>query len=249
MLKLIGLGINIDFTLSGLNAARSSDVIYLEKYTSPVSKDIVEKVKQYVNPIVVDRQFIESPKIVEEAKNKDVALLVVGDPLSATTHYSLIDECVKKGVRYEIYHNSSIFTAVAETGLSLYKFGRTVTIAYWRDNYKPTSPIKFIEDNKSIGLHTLALLDVDENKGPMDAIEGLKTIKAMEKAIGKNIVDDVFILSRVGFDDAKITYANINDIINDEPDLGKPLFSLIIPGDMNEVEMEFSERFTYRKKF
>ncbi len=63
-------------------------------------------------------------------RREEVGVLIGGDCLSATTHVSLLLEATEQGVETRIIHGSSIFSAVAETGLSLYKFGRTVTMPF-----------------------------------------------------------------------------------------------------------------------
>ena len=39
--------------------------------------------------------------IVEEAKNKDVAVLIIGDPSSATTHIEFLKSAFYLGVKYQ----------------------------------------------------------------------------------------------------------------------------------------------------
>ncbi len=239
MLNLIGLGYSIDPTLSSLHLIKNSDAVFLEAYTSPVSNKIKEEVESKIGREVkiIKREKVESDYLIKIAKENNISLLVVGDPLFATTHISLMLEAKRNNVKVNVVNNASIFNAVGKTGLSLYKFGRTVTISYWRENYRPTSPIKFIQKNKSIGLHTLALLDVSEDKGPMDAKEGINLIKKMEEKEGIKVVDKLVVLSRMGRIDEKITYGSIDELLN--VDLGKPLFCFVIPGQMNRVEEEF----------
>jgi len=241
MLALVGLGINIDPTIEGIETAKRCDEIFLEKYTSPLPVGIQGKLKKLIKKEIalLDREGVESDFLIDRAKNKNVCLLVVGDPLVATTHISLLAECRKRKIETKIVHNSSILTAVARTGLQLYKFGRTVTIAKWSENYKPTSPLLLIEKNLSIGLHTLALLDVQPE--PMDAREAIKQLFDMERIEGKKIVKDVVVLSRLGFEDEKITYGDAEKLL--ERDLGKPPFSIVIPATLHPAEEEYLKFF------
>ncbi|HEB47000.1 MAG TPA: diphthine synthase, partial [Candidatus Pacearchaeota archaeon] len=126
MLYLIGLGLNEKgISLDGLEAVKKCEKVYLESYTAeiPYSKEDLEKIiDKKINP--ADRNFVESLRILGEAKNTDISLLVYGSPLTATTHISLIQEAKKSGVKFEVIHAASILDAAAETGLQLYKFGK-----------------------------------------------------------------------------------------------------------------------------
>ena len=62
------------------------------------------------------------------------------------------------GIGYQIVHNASIMNAVSCCGLQLYRFGETVSIPFWTDDWKPDSFIDKIEYNLERGLHTLCLL-------------------------------------------------------------------------------------------
>lgn len=241
MLALVGLGIGFDPTLNGIETARKCDEIFLEKYTSPIPTDIQKELKKLVGKeiTIIDRKEVESDFLIKKAESKKVCLFVVGDPLVATTHISLLAECRKRKIETKIIHNSSILTAVARTGLQAYKFGRTVTIAKWQKNYRPTSPLLLIEKNLSIGLHTLVLLDVQPE--PMDAKEAIKQLFEMEKIEKKKIIRDVAVLSRLGFDDEKITYGNVEKLFT--LNLGKPPFSLIVPAKLHDSEKEYLEFF------
>lgn len=241
MLALVGLGINLDPTLDGIKIAKKCDEIFLEKYTSPLLVDAEKKLEKIIGKKIniIDREEVESDFLIKKAESKKICLFVVGDPLVATTHISLLAECRKRKIKTKIVHNSSILTAVARTGLQAYKFGRTVTIAKWSANYKPTSPLLLIEKNLSIGLHTLILLDVQP--GPMDAKEAIRQLFEMEKMEKKKIIGDVVVLSRLGFEDEKITYGSAEKLL--KPDLGKPPFSLIVPAKLHDSEKEYLEFF------
>lgn len=66
--------------------------------------------------------------MIEQAVNYEVAFLVAGDPLCATTHCDLFLRAKEKKVEVKVIHNASIMNAVASCGLSLYRFGETVSI-------------------------------------------------------------------------------------------------------------------------
>lgn len=161
-LYLIGLGLNErGISLHGKKILKNCKKIYLENYTVdfPYTKKELEK-QLKIKVIEADRDFVESEEIVDEAKSSDVALLVYGSPLSATTHISLINRCKKDKIKYKILHSGSVFDAVAETGLQLYKFGKTASLPKWQKSFEPTSFIDIIKDNQKIGAHTLLLCDI-----------------------------------------------------------------------------------------
>jgi diphthamide biosynthesis methyltransferase len=83
------------------------------------------------------------------------------------------------------------------------------------------------------------LLDVAEDLGPMDAKLGIKQIRKMEEALGKNAVKEMFVLSRAGFGDEKITFGALWAL--EKAELGKPLFSFIVPGEMTDIEKGFAK--------
>ena len=64
----------------------------------------------------------------EQAKKTNVAIFVPGKPLAATTHIDLAYEARGRRIPVKIIHNASIFSAIGETGLQLYKFGKTATV-------------------------------------------------------------------------------------------------------------------------
>jgi diphthine synthase len=125
---------------------------------------------------------VEGEKLIlQSAKSEQTALIVPGDPMVATTHVSLILSAKKLGIKVEIFHASSILPAAAgEAGLQVYKFGKTVTLAYWRENYKPMAAYGVISENLSRNLHTLLLLDIDEKLGPMKPSVAAETLIMME---------------------------------------------------------------------
>lgn len=165
MLYLIGIGLGDekDITLKGLEIARLSDFVYLENYTSIINVSIKKLEELYGKTVnAANRELVESNRLVELAKDKNVALLIIGDVFSATTHIDLMNRAREINVRVEVVHNASILTAIGITGLSLYKFGKVASIPF--DNKNIDTPIRVLEENN--GMHTLFLLDLrpDENR-------------------------------------------------------------------------------------
>ncbi len=110
---------------------------------------------------VADRELVEQEAealLLEPARTQDIALLVVGDPFGATTHTDLVTRCSEKGIPFAVVHNASIMNAAGACGMQLYNFGRTVSICFFTDNWRPDSFYPKIKQNRDIGLHTLCLL-------------------------------------------------------------------------------------------
>lgn len=182
MLFLIGLGLfdENDLSLRAIEAIKSCHAIYCELYTANWQGDLKKLEKIAGRKIqLLPREIVESDFLLREAKKKNIALLVPGDPLVATTHYQLIVDTKKNKIKTQIIHSSSIYTAVAETGLSIYKFGRTTTLAYPEHGYEPQSPYDMILQNRRFGLHTLVLLDTQ--KGGMTISDAIDILSKMDK--------------------------------------------------------------------
>jgi diphthine synthase len=162
----IGLGDEADITLKGLELVKKSDFIYLESYTSRLNCDIAKLEELYGKKIILaNRDMVENQtEIIDNAKEKDVSFLVIGDVFGATTHIDIMERAKEVGININIVHNTSILTAVGETGLELYKFGKTTSIPF--ENKNVVSPVKVFDENKKLGMHTLFLLDLrpDEDR-------------------------------------------------------------------------------------
>lgn len=231
MLYIIGLGLNDenDISMKGIEALRRCDEAYCEMYTNKWHGSLKALEDMAGKGIaVLDREKTESDFLLERAKESAVALLVPGDPLSATTHFHLLADCRKRGVYVEIVHSSSVFAAVAQTGLDLYKFGRTSTLPKDQD---PESPYDMIKENVKSGLHTLVLLDIG-----MTAKEGI------EHTIRHGVIEKesmIVVCFMLGSPSQKILYGTASNIIgrgiDDVP------CCIVVPGKINEKEGEFLE--------
>jgi len=91
-----------------------------------------------------------------------VAVLVVGDPMQATTHIDLQLRAESVDIPVHVVHGISITTLVpGATGVSNYKFGRSTTLTYPYGEWIATSPLEVMMQNYSQKLHTLVLFDLD----------------------------------------------------------------------------------------
>ena len=229
MLYLIGLGLNNkNSSLQGLEAIKKCDEVYLENYTSKLdNKKFDFKFKE------VDREFVENFNVLE-AKKKNIAILIIGDVFSATTHITLYNEAVEKNIKVEVINNSSILTAVGITGLSLYNFGKTASIPFENKNVK--APIEIIENNLKINAHTLILLDLNPKENRYLSIK--EGIEYLER---NNFKDKIIGCARLGWSDFKIRYGEISKIKKE--DLGEGPYCLIIPAKkLHFIEEESLEK-------
>lgn len=240
MLYLIGLGIHDekDISLKGIDAAKKCENVFIERYTCPLKINLAVLEKVIGRKIeVLSRKDVEDKNlVVESAKKCDTALLVGGDALSATTHITIALDAKKAGISVKVIHASSIFTAVAETGLQLYKFGPAVSLPKPQKNYFPGSSYDNIFENKKRGLHTLILLDIG-----MPANEGIKILSELENKKKKKLFPDfakIVVAARLG-GNSLIRYGKISDLM--DADFGEVPHSIILPGKMHFVEEEFLE--------
>jgi diphthine synthase len=239
MLYLIGLGLNEkSISKEALEIIPRCKRVYLENYTVDfpyTEQALVDEIGKKVVP--VNREEVESLKIVDEAKKMDVALLIYGSPLTATTHITLIQEALASGVKYRVINNASILDAVAETGLQLYKFGKITSMPYWKQSYEPDSFMEIVKENQSIKAHTLMLIDINMNIS--------KTIEQLEKSAKKHNVKlgKLIVCQCLGTKRQKILYRDIDEI-REFSGVQKPY--CIIPGELHFLEKEFLKIFEAR---
>ena len=258
VLYLIGLGLGSpdDITVRGLNVIQQSHSVYLEQYTSVLPFSITELEAVYkCRLIAADRQTIESrnEQLLADAFDKTVSVLVVGDPLGATTHTDLIRRARKRGITVRLVHNASIMNAVASCGLSLYNFGQAVSVPF--APALPLSAYDKIAVNATNGFHTLVLLDIrvkeqtNENiaKGSseyepprfMTVNQCIEILLRMEKEQQKQIClssTKAFALCRLGQPNERIVSGTLSELAS--IDHGSPLHSLVLVGRTHEIENE-----------
>ena len=247
-LYIIGLGLfdQKDISLRGLEVIKKCNKVYLEDYTSLLQCSVEDLENLYEKKIILsDRNSSEqgAEDIINEAKNKEVAFLVVGDPFSATTHSEIWRLAKENKVEVRVINNASILTAIGITGLQLYKFGKTTSIPFLDDFPKLETPYNVIKQNKTIGLHTLCLLDIKKDQDRFmtvnQAIEVLEDIESRKKE--DLINDNTFVIgcARLGTDNFIIKSGKLKDI--KLVDFGIAPHCLIIPGKMHFAEEEILE--------
>lgn len=240
MLYLIGVGLydEKDITIRGVEAARACQELYLELYTSRWvgRKGLEELVGRPIEEI--GRRELEegAGKIIESARLKDVGVFVPGDPLVATTHVALVLEASKRGVDYRVVHAPSVYSAVAATGLSIYKFGKTCTIPRIQKGYDPTSFYDTVVENLRVGAHTLCLLDVDP---PMTVSEAAARFEEVDKQKGGGVLRGGRMAVAASFGESTtMIYARIDELKKME--FPTPAV-LIVPAQLANIEAEAME--------
>ncbi|MDI6730316.1 MAG: diphthine synthase [Candidatus Altarchaeum sp.] len=251
MLYLVGLGLydEKDISLRAIEILKSADEIYAENYTNFYHgnlKNLEATIGKNINTL--KRNDIESGEILyKDALLKNIALLIPGDPMLATTHSSIILDAKKRKIKVKVIHSSSIYSAIAETGLMTYKFGRTTTIAFPYKDTIPSSPYKIFKENSERNLHTLMLLDIDVESNKFLSINhGLEILLKLEEGAKKDIVRKATFVccARLGSDNAIIKTVkgeNIEKILNF--DFGNPPHCIIAATNLHFIEEEMIAKF------
>jgi len=237
MLYVIGLGLGDerDISVRAIETAKKCDC-YAELYTNKWFGSL-EGLERVLGKTVklLKRQDLEDKldAWLKEIRDKDAVLFVPGDPLAATTHSTIVLEARKKKIPVNIIHNASIFSAIGETGLHLYKFGRTATVPF---SGKLQAVKEAITVNRKAGLHTLLLLDLDaEVKLYMSVPDALKIL--IKGRILKPM-DTMIAAAGLGTDNAQVRWGTAKEMLL-KP-MGTPAV-LIAPGKLHFHEKDFLE--------
>ena len=194
-LYFIGLGLNDekDITIKGRELVKKADFVYLENYTSKLNCNLSYLEQLYGKKIMIaDRNMVESEAekaILANAKDNEVAFLVVGDVFSATTHMDLYLRAKKMGIKALVVHNASVLTAVGITGLQLYKFAKTTSIPFHNENVE--TPYDALALNQKNSLHTLFLLDLKEySNDSLSVNDAIRYLLRVELKRGERVFND-----------------------------------------------------------
>lgn len=260
MLYLIGLGLDWkDASLKALEALHKCDEVYLENYTSLSNFTILQLEKLIGKKIKIlgRKQTEEEMPYLKAAHLKEIVLLIYGDPLSATTHFEILAEARKKKIEAKIIHAPSVFTAIAETGLSLYKFGKTASIPIPEKNFAPESFFDILKENLSTGAHTLFLLDLKPDaqseqssaaprtngtleKRFLQIKDAVETLLKINKSKNEKIfTEETFVVAcaRLGTENSLIKSGKASEIA--KINFGEPPYCLITPAKLNHKEEEY----------
>ena len=174
-------------TVEALEALRGASKVYVDTYTMPGAAWLLDIARRTARGEVVaaDRKLLEEGvrDVAKEALKSDVAVLVPGDPLIATTHAALLAEAAGLGAQVRVIPGvSGVCAAKSVTLLHYYRFGRTVTVpGPWR-GVKAYSVVEAVYGNLCVGLHTMLLLDVREGgTGQLEPGEAVRIVLRHEE--------------------------------------------------------------------
>ena len=244
MLWFVGLGISgtRSIPIEVVKIIQEADFVYLEAFTSPISKQQEDEIKNIVNGSfkIAKRWLVEDgQEILKASKCSTVVLLSYGDPYVATTHIELRTRAKLENIETNTIHSASAITSmIGEAGLQLYKVGRVVTIM--NEKKSTITPYTTIFKNLTQGLHSVLLLEYNQDENyfldPNNAISNLLDVEKEQK---RNVVNrDTFaiVASRIGFETQKITSGKFSNLL--EIDFGEPPHSIIITGKLHFTESD-----------
>jgi len=235
-LYIIGIGFSSDYlTLKSLNMIRKVKEVFIDGYTSVLLDDWRSLGAVLGRDCKVlyrrDIEELNAKMIFEALKKGDVALLVPGDALIATTHINLVIEARKRGYNVEIVPGVSVVSAAMSlSGLMVYKFGKIATLTYPKDGIVYEYVYDVVKENMLRNLHTLLLLEIDVERGLFMSIrEAIDTLFTLENLRGEGVISKENLavgMSRLGGQDMKICSGSLQKLM--EYDFGKPPHTLII---------------------
>ena len=244
MLWIAGLGISgiESISIETQKLLKNADIVYLEQFTSPVTKLESNKIKKLVKGEfkIAKRWMVEDGKeILKNSKKKKVVLLTYGDPYIATTHIELRTRAIQEKIKTKTIHAASSITAlVGECGLHYYKIGRIVTVM--KDPKTLTTPYYVTYSNALAGNHTVLLLEYNQDEEFfLEPVNALSDLLSTEKEQKRKIISPstfVIIASRIGFKNQAITAGKISNLI--KKNFGKPPHTIIIPGQLHFTESD-----------
>jgi len=235
MLYIIGLGLNTEgMSAEGKEIIKTAKKIYLEGYTVDfpyTMGELDEIIQKKIH--VLNREDVESLQFIDEARRGNIAFLVYGNPLTATTHITIYDECIKSGIKCKIIQAASILDAVGETGLQIYKFGKIASMPKWnvKKHFTPDSFMEILKQNRSIDAHSLILADIG-----LDFQDALKQLEISAKKHEFEI-KELVVCQCLGSKHSKIFYESFEKF-KEFTGIRLP-YCIIIPGKMHFVESDF----------
>jgi len=241
---------------------KNSDIVYVERFTGFISDEFVNNLSDILrntsgsrstNDIeikFIKRWFIEDGrKILENAQNSNVCILVYGDPLVATTYNELLVRAKKQSIEFKVVHSSSgILSLMGESGLQPYKFGKMVTMM--DDPMSSITVYNTIYENMCLGLHTLILTEYNNDDGknnfqsssnpfflsPSRVIDLLLEREKEIKLLNFSVETYGLVATKIGHKESTFSSGTIKSLLKLEYSGGPN--SIIIPGKLHFTEVD-----------
>ncbi len=246
MFYLIGTGLKpMHLSVEALEAVKKCSEVFIDSYTSAFSEGTVQALEALAGKKItpLSRGEVEENfrGRIEAAREKNIALLVIGNPLFATTHAQILLEAKKAGIEARAIAGISAFDLVGKSGLSMYRFGGTASIVFPQENYAPESFYDLIAENKKAGMHTLCLLDIQSGR-KMSAREAVRILLEIEEKRSENIVRNSVLVAmgKLGSAEERIIAGSAERIAGEE--VGLPAL-LVVCAELGEKEKEFLHEF------
>lgn len=241
----IGLGSQPPHSLphGALNLLELANEIYADVYTSPWRPELLEEIEKIIGKPIgkARRPFLEDvDKLTEMGREKNIAILCIGDPFVATTHNVIKIRAKQKGVEVKsLYSSSFINVLFGELGLHFYKLGFVGTIVDMPSSAL-TSIYLGVKQALETGRHSVLLLEYDyERNFYLSPNTALSKMLEIENSLKGGVFEEdlaLIVASRVGFKDQKFTIGFLKELINF--DFGEPPHSIVVPATLHFTEEE-----------
>lgn len=245
MIYLLGIGWSKDDVSQGALKIIKGSRLFIDRYTSFLSDELVEWLGKQAGkkPVFLQRSEMEEGArgLVALGKNSNIAIVVGGDPLMATTHKILLIEAKKQKVALEVVHAPSILSvAMGESGLDFYRFGRIFTIPGWSEHYRPVSFYETLSTNLRNNMHTLALLDYDQKSMRTIPLESaLSILESAEAKYREGIVGEhtkLFVLHNLCLPGQRKLFLELGEAKGLRFKEG--VTTIVIPAKLSDIERE-----------
>ncbi len=248
MLFFVGLGLydEKDVSVRGQEVIREADLVCAEFYTSRLMGASKTKLERFYEREIrlLSRDEVEvDPGWLVQAREKNVAFLVGGDPMVSTTHLDLRLRALEMGIKTKVVPSSSIVSAISGlSGLQNYRFGRSTSIPFpytaRGKRIVVETPYRVVMENLKRDLHTLLFLDIQEDERYMTVNEGARLLLEMEETMEGDVLHRSLGvgIARAGSEDACVEADLLPRLA--EYDFGGPLHVLIIPAKLHFMEAE-----------
>jgi len=245
MLFFVGLGLydERDISVKGLDAVRNADRVYAEFYTSRLMGVSLEEMERFYGTKItlLSRGEVEGdPTWLQEAGEKDLALLVGGDPMISTTHLDLRLRAIELGIPTRVIHSSTIASAIPGlTGLQNYRFGRSTSIPFAYSvrgkRVVPQTPYQVVRENLGANLHSMLYLDIQDGRY-MTVNQGIEQLLEIEESLGGGDLASALGVgvARAGSDQTLVRADRLQRL--KEVDFDGPLHTLVIPARLHFME-------------